>query len=125
MHGGVVASAAERDVSEFTAATHGEDVRAITGGALGAVHRQGIGVVEMFDIDRKTGQHNVAASAGSCVDPIGGDGGDGELLAGDDPGVRVGCEGDDAVTDGVRATAGDSDVVAVQVAELIPLMAGE
>ena len=51
--------------------------------------------------------------------------GDGEAFAGDDPDGGVGGEGDELVADGVPASGCDLDVVAVEAAESVPVVAGE
>ena len=106
--GGSVAGAGEGDVGEFSAAAFGEVVGAVAGGALGAVNREGVAVVEVFVVDLLTGEVDVTAVVGGegegLVVVV--DVGDGAALAGDEVALVVGGEGDNLVPDGVGAAAG-------------------
>jgi hypothetical protein len=125
MDGGAVAGPAEGDVGELPTTTGGEVVRALVGGALGAVDGERVGIVEVPGVDRCACQGHFPAVAGVGVDPVGGERGDGQHFAGHDAGSGAGGEGDDAVADGVGAAAGHGDVVAVEVADAVPVVAGE
>ena len=122
---GLLASPAEGDVGELAASAAGEDVGAIDGGALGSMNRERVAVVEVLGVEPVACDAHVSSVAGVCVQVVVIYSGDGESFAGDDPGARVGGEGDELVADGIPASGCDLDVVAVEMAELIPVVAGE
>ena len=125
--GGVVSGPAHGDVAEFSAAARGEDVGGVVGGALGSVHGEGVGVVEVMVVDHLPVQDDVSSFTGpddeASVVRI--DLGDGQLLAGHDPGGRDRGEGDDSVTGRVGPSAGGDQVGAGEVAGLVVAVAGQ
>lgn len=103
-------------------------MRAVDGGALGAVDGGGVAVVEVVGVELLAGEGDrvggvVEAHGDRAVVVL--DGGHGAALAGDEPAVGVGREGDDAVTFGVAATAGCFDAGLAERAGGAPTHAGE
>src|SRR5713101_6768259 len=92
---GVLSRTAEGDVGELSATAGGKDMCPVVRGALGSVDGEGVAVVEMFRVEAVAGDVDVSSIAGASVEVVVVDSRDREQLTGDDPGRRVGCDGDE------------------------------
>ncbi len=121
------AGAGHGDVGELAATALGQVVGAIRGGALLAVHGQGVAVVKVVRVEGFPLQHNATAVVGRHRQRLGPlvDGDDAAALAGDQLAVVVGGESDDGVADGVAAAVGGVEVGAGEPAALFGTDTGE
>jgi hypothetical protein len=121
------AGAGHGDVGQFAAAAFGEALGAVGCGALFAVHREGVAVVEVVLVDLGAGEGDLAAAVGLHRERLDllVDGDDSAALAGRELAAVVGGEGDDEVADGVAASVGGDEVGSGEPAELLGPGPGE
>ena len=89
------------------------------------MHGQRVAEVQVLGIQPVTGDPNRAPVRCPHAEVVLADIGDVELLAGDDAGSRVRCEGHQTITDRVRTAWRDLDIVPVEAAEPVPVLPGE